>query len=119
MAAAWAADPQTAFGPFQTNAANAILIRISNLMIVPQAYVSLILGETLTPREVYLRLSTYIFVDNRALPVPLFSSGLLPCLRSYRSALLRATKNTIAKLLSETTITLKCIRELQIPLTSS
>jgi hypothetical protein len=66
MAAAWEANPQAEFlGPFDPDAANTVLIRSRHFMIVPQAYVPLILGSTLTPREAYRRLSTAIIADNR------------------------------------------------------
>jgi hypothetical protein len=66
MADAWGAAPDArTLGPFIPNAPNTVLTRTRGLMVVPQPYVPLVLGATLTPREAWARVSTAIFNDNR------------------------------------------------------
>jgi hypothetical protein len=68
MAAAWDVDPLAAsLGPFVANEAGTVLTRTRMLMVVPQAYTHLVVNATLTPREAWVRLSTQIFTDNRAI----------------------------------------------------
>jgi hypothetical protein len=67
MTEAWTLHPQAhSLGPFDADAPNTILLRSRYLMIVPPAYVTLMLGTSLTPREAWLRLGTAICTDNRA-----------------------------------------------------
>lgn len=67
MAAAWTANPQAAsLGPFAPDAPNTVLIRTRFLMIVPQPYIALLLGATLTPKEAWMLVATAVFNDNRA-----------------------------------------------------
>jgi hypothetical protein len=67
MTAAWEEHPQAnTLGPFEPNSPNTILTRTRNLMIVPQPYVPLMLGATLSPRQAWIRVSTAIMSDNNA-----------------------------------------------------
>jgi hypothetical protein len=67
MAEALAAAPEApTLGPFDANAPNTLVTRTRKLMVVPHEYVPLVLGTTQRPKELYVRLSTAIFADNRA-----------------------------------------------------
>jgi hypothetical protein len=60
-----AAPEEPTLGPYEENAPNTIVTRSRKLMAVPHQYVSLVLGTTQTPKELWIRLSTAIFADNR------------------------------------------------------
>jgi hypothetical protein len=67
MAEALGAAPDApTLGPFEANAPNTVMTRTRKLMPVPQAYVRDILGTKLSAKEMYVKVSTAIFADNRA-----------------------------------------------------
>jgi len=66
MTPAWAAAPLSqSLGPFLAADANVVVTRTRFFMAVPHDYVPLVIGATLTPRELWVRLYTAIQSDNR------------------------------------------------------
>lgn len=66
MNVAWATNPhRDSLGPFNAGDPNIGVTSTRYLMVVPHAYVPLVLGASLTPRQLWLRLFTAIQSDNK------------------------------------------------------
>lgn len=90
VAAVWAPDSSSRPEHAKRCRKSVVLTRKCSLMVVPQSYISLVSGATLTPHGVWIRMSVIIFSDNRAVTC---IESLQPCHQS-RPKISRSPRST-------------------------